>query len=130
MTINRESDAWLRMLEFIKVPDNDYYEFVYAGNKFEAKKFIHRMRVELSRARGMATAAGKALKIFKMNIKKIEEFTGEIDAIDERSGKEVRRKIKKCNIKLQKAIPGSGEVQKEIQSFFKDITVEGNVIDG
>ena len=130
MATKRESDAWLKMLEFIKTNDDGVFEFIHPGNKQEAKDFVHRMRVELSRARKMAKRRNKTLKIFKMNIIDIEEFLDDVEVIDEQTGEEVTRKMKKSNVKLHKAIPGSGDIQNEIQDFFKDITVEGEQVNG
>lgn len=68
------SPAKQRVIDFVTKTDmEECYTFVYDGNKEAAEKFVHRMRVELSRLRKMLKSRGRKTALFKVLIVKMDE---------------------------------------------------------
>jgi hypothetical protein len=64
------SPAKLQAIDFVKSTNEENEEYVFSvnGNEEAARRFVHRMRVELSRMRGYVKRRGRAIKHFKMII--------------------------------------------------------------
>lgn len=63
------SPAKIQVIAFVKDTEpgvNEYYEFELEGNEDDANKFIHQMRVELSRMRNYVKSKGRRIKAWKM----------------------------------------------------------------
>ena len=66
----------LKLIEFIKTTkEGEFFEFTLAETT-DAVKFVHRMRVELSRLRSKLIEMGKVASHFKMMLEKIEVKDG------------------------------------------------------
>lgn len=67
MSARTKSLAKLQMIEFIKATkEQPDFTFRLRGNAEDAKKFVHRMRVELSRMRDAVKESGRVPKEFKV----------------------------------------------------------------
>ena len=67
-----KSPAKLMLIKFLQATrDKDQFQFRLHGTPEEAQKFIHRMRVELSRMREMVKESGRTRKEFKMMLQAI-----------------------------------------------------------
>lgn len=67
MSANTKSQAKLMMINFLRNTRNEIeFKFKLRGTPEDARKFIHRMRVELSRMRDTVKDAGRVRKEFKM----------------------------------------------------------------
>ena len=67
-----KSPAKIQMIDFIRQSKLDVpYEFTLKGSKADAERFVHRMRVELSRMRDLVKLQGRTPKHFKMMFKEI-----------------------------------------------------------
>jgi hypothetical protein len=69
------SPVKLKLIDFLrKTKDGEDYQFVLPGGKENADKFVHAMRVELSRLRTTARrVSNKQPKHFKMIVVSVEE---------------------------------------------------------
>lgn len=75
MSGNIRSPAKRQTIDFLtatKASPNEAYVFTITGNESQAQRFVHRMRVELSRMRNHAKAQGRTIRHFKMIIDKVE----------------------------------------------------------
>ncbi len=67
MSTNTKSQAKLMIINFLRSTREDTeFKFKLHGDTEDANKFIHRMRVELSRMRDVVKDAGRVPKEFKM----------------------------------------------------------------
>jgi len=74
----KAKDTLKAFLEAVpKMDEKRLYNFVlYQFTKVEAQIYVHRMRVELSRMRGMIKQKGMTIKEFKIMLEGIEERQG------------------------------------------------------
>lgn len=67
MSTNTKSQAKLMIINFLRSTREDaIFKFKLGGDTEAANKFIHRMRVELSRMRDIVKDTGRVPKEFKM----------------------------------------------------------------
>lgn len=69
-----EKTARDRTIEFIKIPDNSDYEFVVDTILHDPHRFVHNMRVVLSKLRGIVKRKGAEVKPFKMKLVSVEKI--------------------------------------------------------
>lgn len=86
-----------RVKEFCKTGYEEPFVFEYRGTKSDAEKFIHKMRVELSRLRGKVREQGYIPTPWKMILISIEEIT----KLDEN-----KQSSKLCRVTLKKTKKG------------------------
>ncbi len=73
MSTVTKSQAKLMIINFLRSTREDSeFKFKLRGDTEEANKFIHRMRVELSRMRDVVKDSGRVPKEFKMIVEGIE----------------------------------------------------------
>lgn len=100
------SEPKRRLIEFIRDAKLDKeYQFEITGTVTDAKKFVHRMRVELTRFRNQVIAQGRTVKQFKVHHIKSEVIDG---------GKKVR-------ITLVKSMNSACRASNDIDEVFNDI---------
>lgn len=69
------SEIQTQVLQFMKIAtDETPYNFTIKGDAEDAKKYVHRMRVELSRMREELKSRGRVPKSFKMLLLKIHQM--------------------------------------------------------
>ena len=101
-----KSKPKLQVIEFLKeTREMDEYSFVHYGTETEARSFIHRMRVELSRMRDVVREAGRVPREFKMLVVELE-----YDAVKNQT-----------LVKLRKADGPNTAIAEEINEIFNDI---------
>lgn len=73
MTLATKSEPKQKVIEFIKStvvdpenPNASFFQFAIYGSEEDAKRFVHRMRVELSRLRDIVKQQGRIPREFKM----------------------------------------------------------------
>lgn len=82
-----KSPAKIEVIKFVKETTmEDFYTFNFRGSLDDAKRFVHRMRVELSRMRDYVKSRGMSVKHFKMILIEYEEIE---------AGKRVKITLKK-----------------------------------
>ena len=103
----------LKLIEFIKTAkEGDEFEFTLSMNT-NAEKFVHRMRVELSRLRSKLIEMGKVASHFKMMLEKIEVKTG-LDA---------NNKPYKYQVVTLKRTTSANDVTQEVSEALAALTV-------
>lgn len=106
------SPAKLQVIDFIKTAkDGEEYSFILAGNHRFAEKFVHRMRVELSRLREKVKERNRVVRPFKVLLKSIIYC----------------QQTNKCTIVLLKSV-GDNDVSGEVDDIF-DKLAGGNRIE-
>ncbi len=97
MSTNTKSQAKLMIINFLRsTREKGEFKFKLRGDTEDARKFIHRMRVELSRMRDVVKEAGRVPKEFKMivldvtflvatntSVITLEKVEGKVEAIAE-----------------------------------------------
>lgn len=99
------------MLVSLKDVDEGEYTFYINGDEHDARNFVHRMRVELSRFRNVIKSRGQVMKPFKILLLEIEE-----------------NKDEKTKIVLKKSMDGH-QVTKDVMEIF-DALGGGKALDG
>lgn len=100
----RKSIPFQRAVEFVRLPANAMYEIEIP--KGEGAKFVHRMRVELSKMRNIVKNAGHTLNKFKMLHVKTEN-------VDEKTER----------VTLQKVVGSKNPMSVEIEKILSDMEV-------
>ena len=73
MSTKTKSQPKQMMIKFIKeTVQNPEFQFRLRGNEDDAKRFVHRMRVELSRMRDVVRESGRVPKEFKVLLHEID----------------------------------------------------------
>lgn len=100
------SKAKQTVITFVKeTRDQPYFSFAINGNEAEAKVFIHRMRVELSRMRDAVKSSGRTIKEFKMKVVAIE--------VNEEENISV--------VQLEKVVGKTNEIAEEVREIFDEL---------
>ena len=106
------SPAKLQMIKFIEsTREQPEFKFNIRGTKETAEKFIHRMRVELSRMRNTVIESGRVPKEFKV-------LTHEIV---------YNREHNLCRVTLHKSTGFKSEIANEVGDIFDDIAGGGMI---
>lgn len=117
------SEPAQHVLELAKLDEDGELRFYYVGDEEQAKKYIHRMRVELSRMRNEIRKGNKIPVRFKMIVVKVE-----LKEAPEFFGKGVNKVqvpgTGKTLVVLKKTMPG-GNAIKEINAIFDETMVAG-----
>ena len=69
-----KSKAKLKLVELCETPFEENFVFNVSGDRVNAERFIHKMRVELSRLRSKLRTAGKTPALWKVLTIDIEEL--------------------------------------------------------
>ena len=106
MSSKTKSQAKLMMIKFIKATVNDpLFSFRLRGDEEDAKKFVHRMRVELSRMRDIVKESGRMPKEFKVLTDSIEH--NPMDGI--------------TLITLRKSVGANAAIAEDLDEIFDEI---------
>jgi hypothetical protein len=112
------SQAKQMMINFLKgTRETSEFKFKLVGDDADAKKFVHRMRVELSRMRDTVKDSGRVPKEFKMRLVSIEI------GVESAMGKA----ITKATVTLQKQEGKAEAIAEEMNDIFDDLA-GGSVI--
>lgn len=69
------SPAKARVIDFVKTTGlGEQYSFEFEGSESDARKYVHNMRVHLSRMRDIVRSAGGTVLPFKMKLISIERI--------------------------------------------------------
>ncbi len=100
------SKAKQTVINFVKeTREQPHFTFTVNGNEADAKVFIHRMRVELSRMRDAVKSSGRTIKEFKMKVVAIE--------VEEEQNISV--------VTLEKVEGKTNEIAEEIREIFDEL---------
>lgn len=103
------SEAKLKVIKFIentKPGEQEIFKFDHEGDLHKAEKFIHRMRVELSRMRKYIRDRGKTIKAWKMIVVSIEKS---------------EEKINHMTITLKRTTSESQEVFNQVDNILDEL---------
>lgn len=101
------SPAKQKVVDFItntNPGENELFVFSFRGNQEQAEKFVHQMRVELSRMRQYVREQGRSVKAWKMILEGVE-------VVDDLN----------CKITLRRTISLSQQIANDVSDILEEL---------